>query len=68
MYLRCDIELVAVESNPLKVGQQILFGVGLRTLISNLPRQFVKFCAGLRDLFGRVNNGHSRLKWPTTLR
>ena len=53
---------MAVESDPLQVGDQVLLGAGLRTLISNSPRQLVQLRSRLADLLGGVDDVHRGLE------
>ena len=57
-----DVKLVAVESDPLQVGQQVLLGRGLWALVSNQPGKLVQLRARLRDAFGGRDDVHRGLQ------
>lgn len=62
-YLGGDVELVSVERDALQVGQQVLLGAGLGTLVSDLTSHLVQMRAGLRDLLGGVDDVHGGFEW-----
>ena len=57
---------MAVERNPLQVGDQVFLGGGLRALVSDLSGQLVKLSSGFGNPPGRVDDGHRRLERTTT--
>lgn len=57
---------MAVEGDPLQVGEQILFGAGLRALFGNLTGQLVQFLTGLGDFLRRIDHVHGGLQGATT--
>ncbi|MFN9940243.1 MAG: hypothetical protein ACK56I_12295, partial [bacterium] len=62
LHLASDVELVAVEGDPLQVGDEILLGGGLGALVGDHARQLVELCARFGDLLGRVDNIHGCLE------
>ena len=57
-----DVKLVAVESDPLQVGQQVLLGRGLWALVSNQPGKLVQLRARFGDTLGRRDDVHRSLQ------
>ena len=57
---------MTVEGNSLEIRNQIFFGGGFRTLVSDLPGQLVQLGASLGDLPSSVDHGHSCLKGAST--
>ena len=57
-----DVKLVAVESDSLQVGQQVLLGRRLRALVSYQPGQLVQLRACLGDALGCGDDVHRSLQ------
>ena len=57
-----DVKLVAVESDSLQVGQQVLLGRRLRALVSYQPGQLVQLRARLGDALGGRDDVHRGLQ------
>ena len=57
-----DVKLVAVKSDSLQVGQQVLLGRGLWALVSNQPGKLVQLRARLRDALGGRDDVHRGLQ------